>query len=189
MSNFIEFLPPIIFNNEYLRLSIVLNPSTPNQIINELLLDPNSIILEKLIKYKGILVSSHLIGNPILPSYILQQLANDEEDVIRYRLAENPNTPINILEQLANDKDERLQKLVEKNLKMLAKQSNQIVGNKANNISSETNNQHILEQTITVGDPYIRRKIAIDPNTPEIILEQLVTDENERVRANVSAKS
>jgi hypothetical protein len=46
-----------------------------------------------------------LVDNPNLPNSILEQLAKNTDEGVRWGVANNPNTPIPVLEQLAKDEN------------------------------------------------------------------------------------
>ena len=70
--------------------------------------NPNTPIerLEELASDDDYIVRAFVAGNPSTPVEILKKLARDSMLVVLTAVAENPNTPAEILEKIANKKEE-----------------------------------------------------------------------------------
>jgi ABC-type transporter MlaC component len=63
-------------------------------------------LLQQLAKDDDTLVRSEVARNPNTPVQLLQQLAKDDDTLVRSEVARNPNTPVELLQQLAKDDHE-----------------------------------------------------------------------------------
>lgn len=135
-------------------------------------------------------VRSALAESADTPVNILQKLADDTDNLVRYHLVRNPNTPIEVLHKLANDVDKSIQQqlLNSPNFPIDSKEEiamkmaqdpdkwvrRKIAGNK--NASSK-----VLQMLAYDKLKWIRLEVAQNPNTPATALEYLATDEDNEI--------
>ena len=86
----------------------------------------------------------------------MEQLAKDEDEIIRQTVAQNPNISLKIAKKLAQDKSSKVQ--------LSLVRSKIILPDKVLHRLAQTQNE------------YIRQEIAKNKNTPTIILQYLVVD-------------
>lgn len=92
---------------------------------------------------------------------ILEKLAEDKNDDVRWAVAENTKTPVDILRKLAEDKNDYVKSAV---------------------VDNPNAPVEVLENWAEDKDCYKRQAVAHNPNTPTEVLKKLAGDEDERIR-------
>ena len=102
-----------------------------------------------------------LAKNPNTSEEVLQQLAQDENQDVRWEVAKNPNTSEEVLQQLARD---------------------EIVQVRAGVGFNSNTPVALLQQLASEESFHTRLTVANNPNTPEAILQQLAQDKEPMVK-------
>lgn len=129
--------------------------------------------------------------NPNTPKEVLEKLADDKSEVVRYAVAKNPSTPKEVLEKLTNDDDWNVRDLVARNsstpkevLEKLAKDSNvNVRWSVARNASTP---KELLEELASDNAKEVRGMVALNHNAPKEVLEKLAEDKSDIVRRSVA---
>lgn len=179
LTNFIEFIPSIIFNNLEFRNNLGKNHNTKPTLLRQLAHDStrwirNSVaknpntpldVLELLSRDRNYMVRRDVVDNPNTPVEIIESLANDSSTEVRMWVGRNPKTPPDKLELLANDRSERVRM--------------QVAGNPKTPIDK-------LELLVNDDDFQVSRLAAKNSNTPVKILESLAKDSREDKRQDIA---
>jgi hypothetical protein len=140
---------------------------------------------------KKISVRTAVAGNPATSKEILSEMAGDKNAEVRRALAINSATPEIILEKLSIDKDEWVRDAVAKNsttspkllIELKADQSRMVRGHVEDQLEARNNfTTEDLVQLTSHANPYIRCKIARNPNVPLSLLNQFAEDPHHLVR-------
>lgn len=118
-------------------------------------------------------VHSNLANNPNTPIDILQLLACNHDEYIRYFVARNPSTPADTLEMLAHD-----HAFVEFNGRCYVR------SNVGRNPNTPNRILELLAQDIEWS---VRDRVAENPNLPIALLRTLAQDESSIVRSSVAS--
>ncbi len=204
LTNFLEFIPPVILENLEFRNDLGKNPNTRATWLRKLAHDPtrwirNSVaenpntpldILELLSRDRNYMVRRDVIDNPNTPVEIIESLAEDSSIEVRMSVAKNTKTPTDKLKLLADDPSERVRVQVAGNpntpadkLEILANDDNfQVSQLAAKNPNTPTK---ILESLAINSSAEKRQSVAENPSTPIEKLALLATDSDRWIRYRV----
>ncbi len=140
-------------------------------------------------------VHCHLGGNPNTPADVLQLLARDDEEAVRFFVAGNPSAPADVLEILAHDDAKYAGRYVRSNvglnphapisiLKLLAQDIEDVRARTAENPNLPIELLRTLAQD---ESPIVRCGVARNLNAPVELLNRLSLDEFKYVRRCVAA--
>jgi predicted DNA-binding WGR domain protein/pentose-5-phosphate-3-epimerase len=171
---------------EWVRSNLAENPSTPVPVLKALANDENSSVRFSLVK------------NPSIPITILEELAKDKDSGVRQSVALHPSIPLAILEKLSKDKNSGVRQSVALNpstplaiLGVLAKDNDGYVRRcVAENPSTPVDVSQTVWLTLVndkVSD--VRRSVAQNSSSPQIVLEALANDKDSDVRRSVAKNS
>ncbi|MEM9274187.1 MAG: HEAT repeat domain-containing protein [Cyanobacteria bacterium P01_F01_bin.143] len=205
LTNFLEFIPPVILENLEFRNNLGKNPNTTKTWLRQLGHDPtrwirNSVagnpntpldILELLSRDRNYMVRRDVIGNPNTTVEIIESLAEDPSESVRMWVAQNTKTTTNKLAILASDSSERVRMWVAGNpntpkdkLKILANDDNfQVSELVAKNPNTPVK---ILESFAKDPSKSKRRYLAENIGLTPSILELLANDSDRWVRYRVA---
>lgn len=156
-------------SNREVKAKVAGNLNTPTAVLESLGLEegifnarnpntPGSVLAKAVSQMRGDELADflkHPVSNSQMPASTLEQLANSNNDSIRYQVAKHPNTPASALEKLAGDSD--IYTIM--------------------NVASHRNTPpQILEQLAANSDYTTRYKVALNPNTPPAALEILYNE-------------
>lgn len=108
-------------------------------------------------EHSGMSIRRAVAKNPNTPVTLLEKLAMDKEEEVRFQVANNPATPSTLLDRLAEDGDRNVRGVVAKNT-----------------------NTHVatLKMLSEDANDEVRRALALNPNTPAEVLEKLAGEKN-----------
>ena len=130
--------------------------------------------------------------NEELTQKLLQKLAKDDDQLVRWGVARNPDTPVELLQKLAKDNDLNVRQGVAKNpntpvqlLQQLAKDDDLNVRRR---VAENPNTPVELLQQLAKDDDhvFVRQGVAKNPNTPVQLLQQLAKDDDRDVRSTAN---
>ena len=122
-------------------------------------------IIDELAEDEDWLVRYGVARNPNTPIEVIMKLAEDEDANVRYGVARNPNTPVEVIMKLTEDEDVNVRYGVADNPR----------------ISAE-----VLRKLAEDEDEWVRQEVAKNPRTPVEVLMILAEDEDEYVREKVA---
>lgn len=136
------------------------NPNTPGSVLAKAVSQMGGDELADFLK--------HPVLNSQMPASTLEQLANSNNDSIRYQVAQHPNTPASALEKLAGDS---------------------YIYTIMNVASHRNTPPRILEQLAANSDHTTRYNVAQNPNTPPAALEILYNETQTNAPATANSRN
>lgn len=188
-----------------IKTAISANVNTPASILKLLVDETNESILQGLAgnpntpeewlgKYNTPKYRRYLAANPKAPVYLLEELASDDDYMVRHTVAEHKNTPAQTLEQIAEDNDEYYMVVYSAitNPNMLLP-----------NIEKLANSKNITTRALTARSPHatpqllyklskdkevrVRAEVMISKNVTPGIMLSFLRDEDSEIREDVKA--
>ena len=175
------------------RQAVAWHDNTPNNVIEALAKDDDpdvrratkerSLPMEWRIKSKDEKISA--LQSAVVSIGILEELSTSEDWPIRQAVAWSPSTPESILARLKEDEDVDVKAAATEERKLTVEWRFLKSWEKVERLNAESVTTDVLIILSRSRSSDVRRAIALNPNTPKMVLAQLAKDDDRDVQSGV----